>query len=131
MHALNIGAMVIHRCGFIFVIAVLSAMGMHHSAAFIFTFASESVRIILSMVSGLVDYIIRICGIRCDCTLVGRDEKCSPRALFGSVVVSGILTFPYIAILMIYSLSLSLSFTGSSLLNYSSTLLEIRLVELY
>jgi len=106
MHGLNIGAMIIHGCGFICVIAVMSAMGSHHDAAFVFTsfqnlsgWSSDGVAWCLGLLTtsyGFVGYDAAA-HMSEEMKNAARDM---PRAMFGSVVVSGVLTFPYIIALL-------------------------------
>lgn len=99
-HQLNIGAIIVHGCGFIVVIVVLSAMADHHHALFVFTsFQNESGRSsngiawclgLLATSYGFVGY---------DAAAHMSEEmkntlRDMPRAMFGFVVVSGILTLP-------------------------------------
>ena len=106
MHGLNIGAMIIHGCGFICVIVVMSVMGSHHDAAFVFTsfqnlsgWSSNGVAWCLGLLTtsyGFVGYDAAA-HMSEEMKNAARDM---PRAMFGSVVVSGILTFPYIIALL-------------------------------
>ena len=106
MHGLNIGAMIIHGCGFIVVITVMSAMGPHHDAAFVFTsfenlsgWSSDGVAWCLGLLTtsyGFVGYDAAA-HMSEEMKNAARDM---PRAMFGSVLVSGILTFPYIIALL-------------------------------
>jgi choline transport protein len=106
MHGLNIGAMIIHGCGFICVIVVMSVMGSHHDAAFVFTsfenlsgWSSNGVAWCLGLLTtsyGFVGYDAAA-HMSEEMKNASRDM---PRAMFGSVVVSGILTFPYIIALL-------------------------------
>jgi choline transport protein len=106
MHGINIGAMIIHGCGFIAVIAVMSAMGTHHDASFVFTsfenmsgWSSDGVSWCLGLLTtsyGFVGYDAAA-HMSEEMKNASRDM---PRAMFGSVVVSGILTFPYIIALL-------------------------------
>lgn len=106
MHGLNIGAMIIHGCGYIVVIAVISAMGPHHDAAFVFTsfenlsgWSSDGVAWCLGLLTtsfGFVGYDAAA-HMSEEMKNAARDM---PRAMFGSVVVSGVLTLPYIIALL-------------------------------
>src|SRR5271170_2480753 len=106
MHHLNIGSMVVHGCGYIIVIVVLSAMGTHHDASFVFTsfvnesgWSSNGVAWCLGFLTtsyGFVGYDAAA-HMSEEMKNAARDM---PRAMFGSVVVSGVLTFPYIIALL-------------------------------
>ena len=109
MHGINIGAMIVHGCGFIAVIVVLSVMGSHHDAAFVFTsfqnetgWSSNGVAWCLGLLTttyGFVGYDAAA-HMSEEMKNAARDM---PRAMFGSVVVSGILTLPYIIALLFAS----------------------------
>jgi len=106
MHGLNIGAMIIHGCGFIIVIVVMSAMGTHHDASFVFSsfqnlsgWSSDGVAWCLGLLTtsyGFVGYDAAA-HMSEEMKNAARDM---PRAMFGSVLVSGILTLPYIIALL-------------------------------
>ena len=107
MHHLNIGSMVVHGCGYIIVIVVLSAMGTpHHDASFVFTsfvnesgWSSDGVAWCLGLLTtsyGFVGYDAAA-HMSEEMKNAARDV---PRAMVGSVVISGILTFPYIIALL-------------------------------
>ena len=98
--------MIIHGCGFICVIVVMSVMGSHHDASFVFTsfqnqsgWSSDGVAWCLGLLTtsyGFVGYDAAA-HMSEEMKNAARDM---PRAMFGSVVVSGILTFPYIIALL-------------------------------
>src|SRR5271170_3948088 len=106
MHHLNIGSMVVLGCGYIIVIVVLSAMGTHHDASFVFTsfvnesgWSSNGVAWCLGLLTtsyGFVGYDAAA-HMSEEMKNAARDV---PRAMVGSVVISGILTFPYIIALL-------------------------------
>jgi choline transport protein len=106
MHHLNIGAMIIHGCGFIVVIVVLCVMADHHDASFVFTsfqnesgWSNDGIAWCLGLLTtsyGFVGYDAAA-HMSEEMKNAARDM---PRAMFGSVVVSGVLTFPYIIALL-------------------------------
>ena len=107
MHTLNIGAMIIHGFGYLVIILVVSSMGIpHHDAAFVFTsfenktgWSSNGIAWCLGLLTttyGFVGYDAAA-HMSEEMKNAARDM---PRAMFGSVVVSGTLTLPYIIALL-------------------------------